>query len=70
MISSASFAPDEKKMERLEQLLPENEKLLTLMKRKNIKVQKKEREGIWNKSFEVQDYELIKEWLKNDNTQD
>ena len=29
MISSASFAPDEKKMERLEQLLPENEKLLT-----------------------------------------
>lgn len=44
MISSASFAPDEKKMERLEQLLPENEKLLTLMKRKNIKVQKKERE--------------------------
>lgn len=28
-------------MERLEQLLPENEKLLTLMKRKNIKVQKK-----------------------------
>lgn len=70
MVSSASFEPDEKKMERLEQLLPENEKLLTLMKRKNIKVQKKEREGIWNKSFEVQDYELIKEWLKNDNTQD
>lgn len=68
MILSDSFAPDEEQMKRLEQLLPKDEELLALMKRKNKKVYKKKREGTMDKSFELQDYAQIKEWLKNDNT--
>ena len=34
------------------------------MKKEQKKVQKKEREGIWDKSFKGQDFEKIKEWLR------
>lgn len=64
MIPADAFAPDEEQVKRLSQLLPEDEELLVLMEKKQKKVNKKEKEGILDKSFEVQDYERIKEWLK------
>ncbi len=64
MIPTDAFAPDVEKMKRLRQLLPEDEGLLALMEKKRKSVNRKEREGVLDKSFEVQDYEQIKEWLK------
>ena len=64
MIPADAFAPDVEQMKRLRQLLPDDKELLALMKKEQKKVPKKEREGIRDKSFKVQDYEKIKEWLK------
>lgn len=64
MIPTDAFAPDTEQMKRLSQLLPEDERLLALMEKKRKRVNRKEREGVLDKSFEVQDYEQIKEWLK------
>lgn len=64
MIPVDAFAPDEEQMKQLSQLLPENEDLLELLERKRKKVNRKEKEGVLDKSFEVQDYEKIKEWLE------
>lgn len=64
MISVDAFAPDEEQMKQLSQLLPENEDLLELLEKKRKKVNRKEKEGVLDKSFEVQDYEKIKEWLE------
>ena len=64
MIPTDAFAPDVEQMKRLSQLLPKDEGLLALMEKKRKRVNRKEREGILDKSFEVQDYEQIKEWLK------
>ena len=64
MIPTDAFAPDTEQMTRLSQLLPEDEGLLALMEKKRKRVNRKEREGVLDKSFEVQDYEQIKEWLK------
>lgn len=64
MIPADAFAPDVEQMKRLSQLLPEDEGLLSLMEKKQKRVNRKEREGILDKSFEVQDYGQIKEWLK------
>jgi hypothetical protein len=64
MIPTDAFAPDVEQMKRLSQLLPEDERLLALMEKKQKRVNRKEREGVLDKSFEVQDYEKIKEWLK------
>ena len=64
MIPTDAFAPDIEQMKRLRQLLPDNEELLVLMEKKQKRVNRKEREGILEKSFNVQDYEKIKEWLK------
>ena len=64
MIPTDAFAPDTEQMKRLSQLLPEDEGLLALMEKKRKRVYRKEREGVLDKSFEVQDYEQIKEWLK------
>ena len=64
MIPVDAFAPDVEQMKQLRQLLPEDEELLALMKKEQKKVQKKEREGIWDKSFEGKDFEKIKEWLR------
>lgn len=55
---------DKEQMKQLSQLLPENEDLLELLEKKRKKVNKKEKEGVLDKSFEVQDYEKIKEWLE------
>ena len=64
MIPVDAFAPDEERMKQLSQLLPENEDLLELLEKKRKKVSRKEKEGVLDKSFEVQDYEKIKEWLE------
>ena len=64
MIPVDAFAPDEERMKQLSQLLPENEDLLELLEKKRKKVNRKEKEGVLDKSFEVQDYEKIKEWLE------
>lgn len=64
MIPVDAFAPDEELMKQLSQLLPENEDLLELLEKKRKKVNRKEEEGVLDKSFEVQDYEKIKEWLE------
>lgn len=64
MIPVDAFAPDEEQMKQLSQLLPENEELLALLEKKRKKVNRKEKEGVLDKSFEVQDYEKIKEWLE------
>ena len=63
-IPTDAFAPDVERMKRLSQLLPEDEELLALMEKKRKSVNRKEREGVLDKSFEVQDYEQIKEWLE------
>ena len=64
MIPTDAFAPDTEQMKRLSQLPPEDEGLLALMEKKRKRVNRKERDGVLDKSFEVQDYEQIKEWLK------
>lgn len=64
MIPVDAFAPDDEQMKQLSQLLPENEDLLELLEKKRKKVNRKEKEGVLDKSFEVQDYEKIKEWLE------
>lgn len=64
MIPVDAFAPDEEQVNQLDQLLPGDEGLLALMGKKQKRVNRKEKEGVLDKSFEVQDYEKIKEWLK------
>lgn len=69
MISEATFAPNEAQVMHLNHLLPEDENLLNIMKRNIPKVPKKINRGVRDKSFEIQNYELIKEWLIDDNSQ-
>lgn len=64
MIPTDAFAPDVEQMKRLSQLLPEDEGLLALMEKKRKKVNKNKKEGVLDKSFGEQDYEMIKRWLK------
>lgn len=64
MIPVDTFAPDAGQMAQLSQLLPKDESLLELMEKKQKKVNRKVKDGVLDKSFEVQDYEKIREWLK------
>lgn len=64
MIPVDAFAPDAEQVKQLSQLLPNDESLLELMEKKQKKVNKKEKGGVLDKSFEVQDYEKIREWLQ------
>ena len=64
MIPAGAFAPDEEQIKQLLQLLPDDERLLTLMKKKQKRVNRTEKEGVLHKSFGVQDYKKIKEWLE------
>lgn len=64
MIPADAFAPNEEQMKQLSQLLPEDEGFLALMEKRQKRMNRKEKEGVWNKSFKVQDYEKIKEWLE------
>lgn len=64
MIPADAFAPDEEQIKQLYQLLPKDEGLLALMGKKQKKLNRREKEGALQKSFGVQDYEKIKEWLE------
>lgn len=64
MIPTDAFAPNVEQMERLSQLLPEDEELLALMEKKRKKVNRNKKEDVLNKSFGEDDYEKIKGWLK------
>lgn len=64
MISADTFAPDVEQAKLLSQLLPKDEGLLALLKEEHKKVQRKMKEGEIDKSFKVEDYEMIKGWLE------
>ena len=64
MISADAFAPDEERVKQLSQLIPEDAELLVIMEKKQKKINRKERKGVLDKSFEVQDFKKIKEWLE------
>lgn len=63
MVTADSFKPDEERTKLLRCLLPEDPELLAIMEKKQRKVNRKEKNGILQKSFEEQDYEKIREWL-------
>ena len=63
-VTVAKNSLEEKQIRQLRQLLPEDEGLLTLLEKKQKKVTKREKEGVLDKSFAMQDYEKIKEWLE------
>lgn len=64
MIPTDAFAPDEDKIRRLRQLLPEDEDVLSIMKKQQKKVYGKEKDGILDKSFAAKDYDTIRGWLE------
>ena len=64
MIPIKDFLPDEEQIGLLRRLLPEDESVFSLLKRQHKKAIRKEHEGIIDKSFSVQDFEKIKEWLE------
>lgn len=64
MIPSDAFLPDEEQITTLRQLLPKVGRVLSLLKRKQKKAIRKERNGVLDKTFQLQDYEKIKEWLE------
>lgn len=64
MIPIKDFSPDEEQIGLLRRLLPEDESVFSLLKRQHKKAKRKEHEGIIDKSFSVQDFEKIKEWLE------
>ena len=64
MIPIKDFLPDKEQIGLLRRLLPEDESVFSLLKRQHKKAKRKEHEGIIDKSFSVQDFEKIKEWLE------
>ena len=64
MIPIKDFLPDEEQIGLLRRLLPEDDSVFSLLKRQHKKAKRKEHEGIIDKSFSVQDFEKIKEWLE------
>ena len=64
MIPIKDFLTDEEQIGLLRRLLPEDESVFSLLKRQHKKAKRKEHEGIIDKSFSVQDFEKIKEWLE------
>ena len=65
MIPANSFSPDEEQVNALRQLLPEDDSIFTLLKKKRNKAKRKEHEGILYKSFEIKNFETIKGWLES-----
>lgn len=64
MIKADAFAPNEEKISRLVELMPDTDELKTLMETKRKKNQKKEKNGEFVKSFTEKDYIQVKEWLE------
>ena len=59
-----AFTQDVEQLRHLRQLLPRGKELLVLTEEGRTKGRRKEREGVYDKIFEAQDYEKIKEWLE------
>lgn len=64
MIPAGAFTPDAEKCSQLNQLMPEDHELLSLMKVTHRRVQRREGQKVQNKSFAEPDYNKIKEWLE------
>lgn len=64
MIPTDAFTQDVEQLRHLRQLLPRGKELLVLTEEGRTKGRRKEREGVYDKIFEAQDYEKIKEWLE------
>ena len=64
MIPTGAFTPNAEKSSRLNQLLPEDLELLSLMKGTHTKAKRREGQKVQNKSFGETDYNKIKEWLE------
>ena len=64
VVPEDAFEPNKEQIEKLSQLLPKDESLLKLLEKKTEKKRKKDNEPSQVKSFEIQDYEKIKEWLE------
>lgn len=64
MIPADPFLPDEELINTLSRFLPTDENVLEILKKKPKKVSGKNENGISKKSFEIQEYDIIKEWLK------
>lgn len=64
MILANEFSPDEEQVSALRQLIPAHDSVFTLLKKKQKKVKKNVHDGITDKSFNIQDFEKIKEWLE------
>lgn len=65
MIPVDVFAPDEKQINKLQQLIPEDNEVLTFMEKEHKKVNRGDAgNGVLKKSFNESDYNNIKEWLK------
>ena len=63
MISPNTVVLNEEQVTRLKQLLPEDEELISIMEKDIKKVPHRGKKLVRDKSFEVQDFEMIKEWL-------
>lgn len=68
MIPANAFVPDEEKMRQLRSLLPTDNALLSLLENRVKKVYKTEKDGISAKSIAGEAFNMIREWLENDNT--
>lgn len=63
MIPPNTVVLNKDQVTRLKQLLPEDEDLIRLMEKDIKKVPNRGKKLVRDKSFEVQDFEMIKEWL-------
>ena len=64
MIPAGAFTPDAKKRSLLNQLMPKDHELLSLMKVTHRRVQRREGQKVQNKSFTETDYNKIQGWLE------
>lgn len=67
MIPADAFVPDEEKTQRLKRLLPKDNGLLSLLGNKVKKAYNTNKEGVSTKSLQIKDFNMIREWLENDN---
>lgn len=64
MVPSDAFAPDEVKVRILEQLLPDDDNLLSILKKERKRSIRKRKESIREKFFNENEYIKLKEWLE------
>lgn len=64
MIPPDAFAPDAERTAKLQRLLPADQELLGMMKKRHRRVQRREDQLVQPKSLKAEDYEQIKGWLE------